>query len=170
MATNEDDPFPVRCTDCGAAIMEDGKADHSAMCYTVLMPEMKAQESALRARVAELEAEKNATASIYIQALEGMFEAHKTYSDEFNVSGKIRAVCDWGLFNEKLTAARKAINDAPASAKALAEVVEELRNIAAANRKDWDCSMDEFIDQFQPWAQSRAAHALAKLDAAKGGK
>ncbi len=48
-----------------------------------------------------------AAAPELLEALEGMFEAHTTYSDEFNAGGKIRAVCDWGFFNEKLMAAKR---------------------------------------------------------------
>lgn len=45
-----------------------------------------------------------------VTALEGMFEAHDTFSNEFNPAGKIKAVCDWGLFNERLVHARDMIN------------------------------------------------------------
>ena len=34
-----------------------------------------------------------AAAPDLLDALEGMFEAHETYSDEFNAGGKIRKVC-----------------------------------------------------------------------------
>lgn len=44
-----------------------------------------------------------------LAALEGMFEAHKSYSAEFNPSGKARAVADWGLINEKMMAGTAAI-------------------------------------------------------------
>ena len=44
-----------------------------------------------------------------LNALKGMFEMYDSYSAEFNPSGRARAVADWGLINERLVAARKAI-------------------------------------------------------------
>lgn len=40
-----------------------------------------------------------------------------------------------------------------------AELLEELRNIAKANPREWD---EETRDQFQQWAQSRARHTITK--------
>lgn len=42
-----------------------------------------------------------------------------------------------------------------------AELLEELRNIAKANPREWD---EETRDQFQQWAQSRARHTIAKAE------
>ena len=42
-----------------------------------------------------------------------------------------------------------------------AELIQELRNIASANPREWD---EEMRDQFQQWAQSRARHTIAKAE------
>ena len=44
----------------------------------------------------------------------------------------------------------------------LAEACDELRNIANAQPSKWEPDM---ADQFQSWAQSRARHTLARIDA-----
>jgi len=56
--------------------------------------------------ILELEEEKTALVS----ALQGMFAAHKTFSNEFNPAGKIKEVCDWGVVNDAFMKAQTLIN------------------------------------------------------------
>jgi hypothetical protein len=49
--------------------------------------------------------------------------------------------------------------DPAAEIAAMREAINELQNIADAKPSTWG----EMADQFLPWAQNRARHALAKL-------
>lgn len=57
-----------------------------------------------------------------VEALKGMFEAHESYSNEFRPGGKIKAVADWGLINDRFIQATQALK--------LAGQVEWLRDKA----------------------------------------
>lgn len=70
-----------------------------------------------------------------LEACEGMFEAHESYSNEFNPGKKIRAVADWGLINEKFMAARRAIS----LAKGLYTVQHEPVTLPAATKGEPMC-------------------------------
>lgn len=70
------------------------------------------------------------------------------------------------------------ISPPPAEAKVPDDVVrdalETLRGIAGATARAWELPRQEFIDEFLPWAQSRARHTVGKIEAmlaakAKGG-
>jgi hypothetical protein len=41
----------------------------------------------------------------------------------------------------------------------------ELENIANASMQKWEMNSDEFLSEFQAWAQNRARHALSSANA-----
>ena len=41
----------------------------------------------------------------------------------------------------------------------------ELENIATASMKKWEMNSDDFLSEFQAWAQNRARHAISKANA-----
>jgi hypothetical protein len=55
--------------------------------------------------------------------------------------------------------ARDELAEAHEQSAAMREAIRELQNIADAKPSTWG----EMADQFKPWAQNRARHALAKL-------
>lgn len=40
----------------------------------------------------------------------------------------------------------------------------ELENIANASMRKWEMNNDDFLSEFQAWAQNRARHALSKAN------
>lgn len=42
------------------------------------------------------------------------------------------------------------------------ELRKELENIASVSMEKWEMDGDEFLSEFQAWAQNRARHAIAK--------